>query len=711
MIESRINLRVKNILQRICGERDYVTISEIAKDLEVSGKTILRELPDVERWLKKRGCSLDRRAGSGIKVSGSQEARENIIRLLEEEKEEKIYTPRERQTVIISELLQNQEPVKLYNFTTILKVTESTISNDLDKVDKWFEKYGVKLIRKQGLGIYIEGAEDSIRKCMINLIYENIDETHLLGLIRSNISKSAVPIVNTELITRSRLLNLVHKDTINKLEALVHSAEEGIGYKLADSAYVGLIVHLAIAILRIRKNEDIHMDKGFIDELKESKEYHIAEKLAADMSQIFDIKVPEDEIGYITMHIKGSKNRNAEAKSSSKNVGNFELVRLSKEIIKMAEQETGRFVSNNEKLLVGLVNHLGPAISRLKMNLEIRNPLLEEIKIHYPDLLKVAAKCAAVIEKHIGIKMPESEVAYIAMHIGAAIENSEDVPKRMFRAAIACATGIGTSRLLATRIEKEYDNIKIVEVVSTLRIEDQWLKEKGVEFIISTVEIEECPIPVISVNPLLFEADKLKISKVMNKLKNTISRDYVKKKKTLKLHEKIRIVNSYGKAVTQVLNNFFLCSELQADNIEDIIHKVSSIIGKNNSAAEGVEAAIKAREEKGGTFITGHGILLLHCRTEAVSELYFGIVKTSTNIECINGRGEKEKLHIGVIMLAPEESDKYNIDTISYVSRMLIEREDFTKLLKNGSSEEAAEELSNILEEFYRLKCSKYLED
>jgi hypothetical protein len=42
MPEVTIQLRVKNILQRICSEADYITVTEVARDLDVSSRTCLR---------------------------------------------------------------------------------------------------------------------------------------------------------------------------------------------------------------------------------------------------------------------------------------------------------------------------------------------------------------------------------------------------------------------------------------------------------------------------------------------------------------------------------------------------------------------------------------------------------------------------------------------------------------------------------------------
>ena len=706
MKEYKINLRIKNILQIIFNENDYITIAKIAKDLDVSGRTVLREIPEVEKFLKQNGVRLDKKTGVGIKVMCTLKERQSIITLLNEEKGEIIYSPLERKNVIISELLQNRQPVKLYNFTRTLKVTEATISNDLEKTDEWFKKHDLNLIRKQGLGVYVEGKENNIRKAMVSLIYENTNESQLLNLIRQNLDNSVVVAKDIEVSSRNRLLNLIDNETIKKIEVLVETMEKERNYKLVDSAFVGLIVHIALAIERIKKGDKITINKEFLDELKTCEEYLIASNLAINISKSFEIDLPEDEVGYITMHIKGSKNYKEKYKAGNKIIGSFELIKLSKEIIKIAEIETGRFLGNNEDLLNGLVYHLGTAITRLKMKLDIRNPLLQEIKTNYADLMRTSTKCAEVVEKHIGIKMPEAEIAFIAMHLGAAIENSKTLIKRIYKVAIACATGMGTSRLLATRIENEYGNIQIVDIISTIHIEESWLKEKEIDFIISTVNIDKCFKPVVRVNPLLFQEDKDKIVNQIKALKNTNIVQIKKKTKNINFKDKLISLNIYSEAIIQILDNFFLKEISDISSINALIIEAARAIGQDSEIEEQLEKALKSREEKGNIVVTGHEMILLHCRTEVVQKLYFGAIKLSKGLECINGENKTENIKLGIIMLAPEDCSALQIEVIGYVSKMLIERVNFVKHLKNGDIGEAFDELNDILKEFYKRKVN-----
>jgi mannitol operon transcriptional antiterminator len=691
MIKIKITLRQKEILKKICNEYKFVTISSIAEKLNISSRTVLRELGNISVWLEAYGCSLEKKAGIGIRLKGNLEARKNILDSLEEGKEIKSYSPKERQVIILGELLQDKEPVKLFSFTKSLNVTEGTVSHDLDKVEQWLKGYNLKLVRKPGLGVYIIGQEDEIRKAIVNLIYENINEIELLDLIRENLSK--------EVNTRERLLNLIEKETIRKLETLIFELERTLGYRLADNAYIGLLVHLALAIQRIKKNDRISMDNAYLKELKGYSEFKTAAQLIEKISKEFNIEIPEDEIGYITMHLRGSKG--FENKRT-----NIELEALAKEMIKIAEAETGSFLKDNEQSLTGLLNHLGPAINRLKMKMDIRNPLLKEIKEHYPELYNLAEKCVVPIEKHIGINMPDSEIAYIAMHLGAALERKDSSRRRMYKAVVSCATGIGTSGLLATRIEKEYDNLQVVEIISSLHIKESLLRSKNVDFIISTVPVEATQLPVVVVNPLFFQKDKEKVDILIKQLKSKPESYTGKEKSSTNLKEKLSRLNLYSEGILQILNNFFLFEYEEFKYIDEAIKEVSCRLAENNAAAAQIEKDLISREEKGSTILTGFNTALFHCRTEGVKELYFGAVRIKESLFSLNTEDEQEQIKLAIVMLVPENCNKVHIEIMSFISSKLIEESDFLRDLAQGIEKDVYSRLSNFLEEFYRTKSS-----
>jgi len=688
MNKIKITLRQKEILKIICSEYRYITVSSIAEKLGISSRTVLRELEDIEGFLKAYNCSLDKKSGMGIKLKGKDEDRKNVLNSLEQNKEIKNYSSKERQIIILSELLNEKEPIKLFTFTKSLNVSEGTVSHDLDKIEKWLKDYKLKLIRKPGVGVYIEGKEEEFRKAIVNLIYENMNEVELLDLIRENLSVY----VNT----REKLLNFIDKDIIRKLETLIFEVENTFNYKLADNACVALIVHLALAIERIKKDEKIRMDKVFLQGLKKYDEFKIAKYLSIKISKEFNIEIPEDEVGYITMHLRGSKS--FEGKNSDN-----ELESLAKEMIKIAEIETGSFLEYNEQSILWLTNHLGPAINRLKMKMNIRNPLLKEIKEHYPEIFKLAKKCVEPVEKKYNINMPESEIAYIAMHLGAVLEKGKSV-KRTYKIVISCTTGIGTSRLLAARIEKEYDNIKVIDIISSINIDEDFLINKGIDFIISTVPIETTKLPVAIVNPLFFEKDKELVDNLMKQIKNTpINKNKIQEDST-NLKDKLSKINIYTEGILQILDNVFVYDYNNFNNIDEIIKEVSFKLGDSPNNKDYIEKDLMAREKIGSTILTGFETMLLHCKTSGVKQLIFGAVRLKEHLSVINTEGEYENINLAIIMLVPKDCNKMHLDIMGFLSTKLIEEPDFIDCLKKADKEDIYLKLNNFLDEFYKTK-------
>jgi mannitol operon transcriptional antiterminator len=702
---NKASTRAKEIIGILCKEPQYITIGTIAEKLNVSSRTILRELNEVEKLLQRKGVSLDKKPNKGLYVSGSVEDKANILQLLEMQSDNKVFAPHERQTIILSELLQNQNPTKLYYFTKIFNVSEGTISRDLDSLEGWMKQYSLKLVRKPGLGIYVEGNEGEIRRAIVNLIYENVDQNHLHNFIRENFKISAERQLGIEIRMRNRLLNLIDRETITKLEILIHEVEDIMRYSFADSAYVGLVVHLALAVQRIRNNEKITIDQKYMDEISNKPEYTAAEHLVKSMEKALNIAIPRDEIAYITMHIIGSKNRDTFYDKQEGLLAGFELVKLARDMIKVAEQESNRYLEQNQKLLAGLVNHLGTAISRIKMNMDIRNPLLDEIKAFYPHIMEISKKCAEVIEGRFDIQIPESEIGYIAMHLGAAIDKKEMDDKIVYKAAVACPSGIGASRMLASRIENEYENIMISDVISTIKLEEYMLEKQEIDFIISTVPLSGVALPVVVVTPLLSMADKLMIDKFL-KACNVREKDGKRENRKVDLKSKLIQMSKYSESIIELLDHLFILDDCTAVSIKELITLTSEQLGDSKEKQMMLEQDLMDRESKGNTRISGKEFVLIHCRSAAIDRIQLGVIRLQNPISYTNNRGELENICFAVIMVAPLQSPKEPLEVIGEVSRLLIEKSNFLRQIKEGSKQSIYEELSNRLNHFYKIKSS-----
>ena len=149
----KINERSKFIINELIKRNTYVTASEIADLLQVSIKTVTRQLVNVEKILNENDLILERKTSKGMQIIGTEEQRQKRLEQIQSNGLHE-YSPVERQNIVLSHLLKSQEPIKLLTLAKLLNVTEATISNDLDKLETWIKKMNMNLVRKPGLGIY-----------------------------------------------------------------------------------------------------------------------------------------------------------------------------------------------------------------------------------------------------------------------------------------------------------------------------------------------------------------------------------------------------------------------------------------------------------------------------------------------------------------------------------------------------------------------------
>lgn len=703
MRKSKLMSRQKEIIKILTKStiKNPITVSTIAEKLNISSRTVLREIPKIEKWLDENGFNFIKKPGVGLIIDENLENQQLILELLEIENVEKDYSKEERQRIILGELLINKEPLKLFYFTSLLKVSEGTLSNDLDSIEEWLTGFNIKLVRKQGLGIYLEGEEKNYRKALSNMLYDTLEEKEMISLLKdslgSNRSKDII-----ELSIENRLLKFIDKSIIKDIENILSDLENQYEFKMSDSAYIGLVVHLSLTVQRIKNNEKIVMDKDSLNELQFLPEFSLGEKISRDLEKSFDIQIPKDEIGYITMHLKGAKLRLSKVENDI-NLDNLDIKQIVNYIISEVEKDFGIEIKNRKKLSTDLLNHLVPAVSRLTMKLNIRNPLLDKIKEQYSDVYKSCKKACEILKKITNVdNVPESEIAYVAIHIAAALE--ENVKNERFSVVIACPTGIGTSRLLAANIKKEFDNLDIKGTISAINIDIDNLKRQGIDFIITTVDLA-VDYKYVCVNPIFLDRDKIILKDFIHRLSKDRVYKALKNKESRCDKEKIESITSLGVDIIKILENVKVKDIEEIDSTKSIIKEASKIFAENDEQAESIEKSLIEREAISTTYISSFNMMFLHCRNKNVLGCKFGVLRlNNTFIE------EEKKIDYAIVSLIPENNTQIQIDIMGHISSEIIEKESFRKIIKEDNESNLKKSLEIILSDFYRRQLKEIME-
>ena len=704
MKKKKLMSRQKQIIQILTKStnKNPITISTIAEILNVSSRTVLREMPKIEEWLDENGFNFIKKPGVGLIIDESLENQQLILELLEVENVQKEYSKEERKRIILSELLIAKEPLKLFYFTNQLKVSEGTLSNDLDGIEDWLKAFDIKLIRRQGVGIYLEGNEKNYRKELSDILYRTLEEKELIKLLKKSLNSPSSE-NSIEFSIENRMLNFIDKTIIKGIEKIVSELEEKFNFKLIDSDYIGLVVHISLAVQRIKNGEKISMDKSSLSELEILPEFAVATEITEKLEKVFTIEIPKDEIGYITMHLKGARLRLNKVENDI-DLDNLDIKQISNYIITEVENDFNIEIINKQKLSKDIYNHLVPAISRMSMKLNIRNPLLENIKEQYSEIYHSCENACEILKKITKIdKIPESEVAYIAMHIAAAIE--ENLKNENLSVVIACPTGVGTSKLLGVNIKKEFPNLDIKNSISVINIDTKKLKDDGIDFIISTVDLD-VDYRYICLNPMFLQKDKIKLKEFIHRYsKQRITKKIIKKE--LKCDkDKIKNITNLGTEIISILEEVRVREINNVKTVNDLMGIASSVFAENVNHAKEIKKLLLEREEKSSTYLNGFNMMLLHCKDKKITSCKFGVIRLNEKLI-----EDGKEINFAIISLIPEKNTQTQINIMSHINGEIIERESLRNSIMKISEEELTSIIEKILGDLYRKELKSVMEE
>lgn len=495
--------RKKEIFRLILGSKGYITVSDIANTLNISAKTVRNDLLELEVHVHAFGCEIVKIPGKGISYAGDLDDIQKLMKSFDNRKFDKLDSPEHRQKSILLKLFNSVEATLIKELSIELYVSRATINKDISILNQWLKSYNVTIEYLKSQGVYIAGKENNKRNAMAMLFSYNQAGDNV-NFIKYQDSK----VIYTDTI---RHLEKIADIDFNKLITMIHKVEKGFGNVFSTESTINLAINIAVTLTRSKNGHGILLDFELVDMLKGSEEFKIIDELAEEIKREFNFTLPEPEKYYILLHFLGAKvlkNGAIQPLDMQINSQNEEIIR---KFIQSIQVDIGLFIKSDSQLLESLMLHIKPSINRILYGLTLHNPLLKEIKRDYSEIFHIVSKHKSIIDNHFEIELPEDEIAYLVLHFVVSVERSS----KTIRILIACASGIGISQLLATKIERLFKNIEIVAVISIYEIEKY--KHQNIDLLISTVDISEVEeFKTIVVNPLLSENDIKSIAEVIS---------------------------------------------------------------------------------------------------------------------------------------------------------------------------------------------------
>ncbi|GAB2702149.1 PRD domain-containing protein [Paenibacillus thermoaerophilus] len=208
----------------------------------------------------------------------------------------------------------------------------------------------------------------------------------------------------------SAMFEAIDQTVANVSVAIIEQITRELGPSLNPQVYVTLPSHIQFAVYRLRNRMDILNPHLQETKLCFPREYEIAKKAARMIADTFGVRVPEDEIGFLTLHVQ--------AAASSVPVGQLmKFSNLTSDLIDYLERRRGIRIDRDGPDYVRLVAHLRFSMERISRGKPEHNPFLDEIKTKYGDVYRLASEMASIIEERLKTTVKDDEAAYLAMHL------------------------------------------------------------------------------------------------------------------------------------------------------------------------------------------------------------------------------------------------------------------------------------------------------
>lgn len=625
-----LNNRQIDIIKFLLNTNTYITVENISEVFHISERTIRSDLNSIESALKEYDVYLERKARVGIKLNSSQKEIGKILNIYDH----KIYSVEERVLFALISIMTKKKAT-FEELAEELQVSKNTVVQDVKSVKTLLEKYDIKINKKSYYGMFLEAEEDKIRSCLLQLYKKSSKHIQL------DINKYIIECLKLD---------------IKEIRRFIEKVETLANVKYSEEALDELEVLISFSLCRMNIGNTVKYSEDYINKQKVNKNFTILR----DCIKKLNFNFTESELCYLLKLFSGAKST----------LGNFittnlEVDKLATNIIKDMCKVINISPTEDVEFKEQMSLHLKVAIFRLKNNLLIDNPMLEEIKYKMSFIYSITEKILSEYEGILNVKFPESEIAYIAMYFDTLFERNVK-GKFSYKVLIICNGGLATSSLLKTRIGAMIPEIKILDICRLRDVECS-LKNYQVDFLISTVPVALDDYKVIQVNPLL-ELDDIE------KIKSEIfSRRYEKNCKFLV--EKVQ--NKNQSEISKILQERYSQIGVELNDWREAIKLAAKpLVRDKKIKSEYISEIIKVIETLGNYMVFIPEIAFVHAEPNLVIENSVSILVLKNPIKF----GSKKETLVKVIVVLANKNENMNLVNLINI----ITKKDNIKKLKEA---------------------------
>lgn len=673
-----VKKRYFEIINLVINSNDEITVKDISNLYNITERSIRYDIDELNVFFQeKNNKDIIEINNNRLKILYSENEIEDIVENIKEK--EYFLSENERVNILSYEIFLSKNEFILQYFTEKYNLSKTTVRYSLKELNKIISEYGLVIDMNNNRGYKIIGSEINIRKYIINILREYIKNTK-----EKKIEYDPLKKIIQKFYKKSRIEE--SKNTINKIL-------DYTGKTISDEAFETLQLFLFISVIRNKNGHEIEEDVENEIFLSKTMEFS---KIREILEKIENIK--EKDVHYFVDFFLGSYSYNLEYSYFL----NWILIEsLIDQFIKLLSDKLKVNLTEDKILRKELLNHIKPAIYRMKNKFKLTESILSEVKKQYMELFIKTKSSLKIISDFIDLSFDEDEAAFITVMIQRAImrNNPSTLLKKDPNILIVCGLGYSSSRFLYENINNRFQ-VNIIDIIPFNQLENYNYLKKA-DIIISTLDFKLDGMDVITVNAVMNEKDILKLknyglpekkSKIkMSELLSIIKKvpDETELKKQLmrnfgeNIYDDMGEKSETGKSFVELLSEKSIKLNVAANNLDEVIEITGQTMIDSGLVKEEYTDELKNQIIQYGKYIlVGDKTILPHGQLlKNVRETGFSLITLKKGIDFF---GSEIKI---VICLASRNKDEH-LRAILELNRYLKNPDFENELLNKENSEQ-----------------------
>lgn len=554
MVKPMLSAKQKELLNILLRQQQKCTVEQYASMLNVSKRTVYSYLDLLEPELTQRGYQLIRSPGQGVEVIKGKSIND------ETDEETDLFSIENRRMEMIYRILLKQEQVPFQTFCDEFYVSESSIRKDIVYLNQMLgnpEHLRFNISHKE---IIVSGEVNERTTCEALI---RLNEGFLIG--------------NDWQSKLIHLASLYDIKIIETVMSLVTDYIHDVKINLAEHYMVNIASVLIVLTSMAAEGRHIQDVDNLLDydRIRFLPNQILAKQFLGTLADQLALTFSEGDSQFLVEYLVADRIQ----------IHNFEKIVdadriIFEKILKKMEMLIYVDFSSNEDYRNNLLLHLNAMAFRLRKGLKLKNDLLRQIKKEFEMLFNLTWVVLESEADALHIRISEDEVGFLVIHF----QNFIDQQQRTKRILLICPQGIATSEMILNRLRMVLPAFNAIETASTSKAYRCNLD--SIDFVVSTVDVEDIHKPVVRVSPVITDED---LRNIMSFYQQQILQPSRHERKELKLLTLMQYIKS----------DFVI--EGDAENKEEIILNMAAKLQMAGYVNEGYGQTMLNRETNGST--------------------------------------------------------------------------------------------------------------